>query len=190
MSASINYLFVNRALATDWNPLPNTGQTKCYDVDGNEINCPAAGHPLHGQDAQYFGVAASCTNNGNGTITDNNAGLVWQQVTADTNNDSTINADDRLTWQDAINYCNGLSYGGSSDWRLPERIELNSIVDYGRHSPAINTNYFSCQSDYYWSATALAFDANVGWTIFFYSGWVVNYTGENVNYVRCVRDEQ
>jgi len=45
------------ALAADWNPLPDTGQSKCYDVAGVEIACPAAGQPLHGQDAQYSGPA-------------------------------------------------------------------------------------------------------------------------------------
>ena len=37
------------ALAT---PVPDTGQTKCYD-DTQEITCPQPGESFYGQDAQY-----------------------------------------------------------------------------------------------------------------------------------------
>jgi len=41
------------ALAVDC-PIPDTGQTKCYDDLENEINpCPLPGQPFYGQDAQY-----------------------------------------------------------------------------------------------------------------------------------------
>ena len=49
------------AFAANWNPLPDTGQTKCYDVAGAEIPCPAEGQPLYGQDAQYHGLVPSYT---------------------------------------------------------------------------------------------------------------------------------
>ena len=39
--------------AANWNPLPDTGVTKCYDTNGNEISCPSTGQPFYGQDAQY-----------------------------------------------------------------------------------------------------------------------------------------
>ena len=34
-------------------PVPDTGQTKCYDVAGNVITCPSPGQALYGQDANY-----------------------------------------------------------------------------------------------------------------------------------------
>ena len=35
-------------------PVPDTGQTKCYDDVGNEINpCPQPGEDFYGQDANY-----------------------------------------------------------------------------------------------------------------------------------------
>ncbi len=33
-------------------PVPDTGQTKCYD-DSGEITCPQPGEAFYGQDAQY-----------------------------------------------------------------------------------------------------------------------------------------
>jgi hypothetical protein len=173
------------ALAADWNPLPDTGQTKCYDVAGNEIACPAAGQPLHGQDAQYHGPAPSYTDNGDGTVTDNNTGLVWMKSTADTNTDGSITSDDRLSWQDAIDYCAGLGGG----WRLPTYTELESIVDYGRSLPTINP-IFHCQSSAYWSASTHADDTNHAWYFYFNFGGDNWCYEANTNYVRCVRAGQ
>jgi hypothetical protein len=34
-------------------PVPDTGQTTCYDVPGNVITCPSSGQPFYGQDANY-----------------------------------------------------------------------------------------------------------------------------------------
>ncbi|MCK9464119.1 MAG: DUF1566 domain-containing protein, partial [Proteobacteria bacterium] len=36
--------------------------------------------------------------------------------------------DDKLNWEAAKAYCDGLSLGGHDDWRLPKIHELNSIV--------------------------------------------------------------
>lgn len=63
--------------------------------------------------------------NGDGTITDNAAGLMWSQA------DSQIG----MKWQDALAWVqkkNQEKYLGHSDWRLPNAKELQSIVDYTR----------------------------------------------------------
>lgn len=62
-SAALSYAFT----------LPDTGQTKCYDSSGTEITCTGTG-----QDGAYNINPMSFTDNGNGTVTDNNAGLMWQ----------------------------------------------------------------------------------------------------------------
>ena len=54
--------------------LPDTGQTKCYDTGGTEIPCAGTG-----QDGAYSINPMSYTDNGNGTVTDNNTGLIWQK---------------------------------------------------------------------------------------------------------------
>jgi len=91
-----------------------------------------------------------------------------------------------MTWQDAIDYCNGLSFGGSSDWRLPSFTELDSIVDYGRYNPAINP-VFMCESHYYWSATTYADNTEYAWYVVFDHGGDYRYDKTNHFYVRCVR---
>ncbi len=162
--------------AADWNPLVDTRQTKCYDTNGKEITCPAAGQPLYGQDAQYQGATPVYQDNGNQTVTDHNSGLIWMK-----SDDGT-----GRTWQAAADYCNGLAFAGQSDWRLPTRFELDSIVDYGRVFPAINP-VFTCQSSFYWSAPPYAGDPVYAWGIYFNDGGDHWLDKINKYYVRCVR---
>jgi len=63
------------------------------------------------------------------TVTDDITGLMWQRE------DDNIERD----WYNAISYCDSLPLAGYTDWRLPNEFELQSIVHYGHHAPAINT---------------------------------------------------
>jgi hypothetical protein len=129
--------------------LPDTGQTTHYST-------------AFGDDANYTINPPSYADNGDGTITDNVTTLMWQKQ-----DDGTTR-----TWDAAGTYCTGLSLGGHADWRLPNDIELMSIVDYGRYSPAINTSYFpNTQSSPYWSCSAAAYAAWVSWNVDFSQGY-------------------
>ena len=55
--------------------LPATGQTSCYNSAGGIISCTGAG-----QDGSFIVNLESYTDNGNGTVTDNITGLLWQQL--------------------------------------------------------------------------------------------------------------
>ncbi len=136
-------------------PIVDSGQTACYDSNGVEITCPKQGTAFSGQDAQHNGNLPSYTNNGNGTITDNVTGLIWQQ-SADTNGDGTIGASDKLTYSAAMAYCENLTLGGADDWRLPDIKQLYSLIDFSgldpsgfdgvdtsRLVPFIDTDYFA-----------------------------------------------
>jgi len=84
---------------------PDTGQTKCYDNIGNELNsCPTEGQSFYGQDAQYNGPVRSYTLLGGGTmVQDNVTGLIWEMKnnldgTPDYSNPH--DADNTYTWCD------------------------------------------------------------------------------------------
>jgi len=177
------------ALGADFTPFPDTGQHKCYDQDGNLIVCPAPGDSM-AQDGSYDAdqgkVQQAFTDNGDGTVTDNNTGLMWQQATADINKDNVIDDNDKRNWQEAKNECENLSFAGYSDWRLPSLFELTTIVDYDRFNPAINS-VFSCESSYYWSSGSYTNGASSAWFVNFFYGYDGWDDQSNSYYVRCVR---
>jgi formylglycine-generating enzyme required for sulfatase activity len=120
--------------------LPDTGQNVSYTT-------------IAGEDADYVINPMSFTNNGNATITDNNTGLIWQKTDGG-----------EMTFEKAITYCDTLTLGGFTDWRLPTAIELFSIHFFESNKPALNTTYFtSTPAEYWWSSEKQAGDASVIW---------------------------
>ncbi|HEY6168977.1 MAG TPA: DUF1566 domain-containing protein, partial [Verrucomicrobiae bacterium] len=118
-------------------------------------------------------------NNGNGTITDTDTGLTWQQ--------GEIGA--ATDWTNALNYCEGLVLGSFQDWRLPNIKELESLNDETLASPSIDTNFFpGAKSARYWSSTTQFGHATNAWWNEFING-ITSYEGtKTTNYwVRAVR---
>ena len=122
------------AQATQY-PIVDTGQATCYDGNGSTIPCPATGNAFSGQDAQYTGSIPSYTDNGDGTITDNVTGLMWQR-SADTDGDGDIDAADKLSYSAAGSYCDNLALASHSDWRLPDIKQLYSLIDFTGTDPS------------------------------------------------------
>jgi len=133
-------------------PIVDTDQSACYSEDGLETPCSSSG--VQGQDAQHPGARPSYADNGDGTITDAVTGLTWQK-SPDTDGDGDIDVADKLTRQEALDYCENLSLGGHSDWRLPSIKELYSLIrfsgtdpsgyegtDTSIFTPFIDTDYF------------------------------------------------
>lgn len=123
------------ASSTPGYPVVDTGQTACYDDDGPAIACPAENDPFYGQDAQHTGNASSYTDNGDGTVSDNVTGLMWQQ-SADTDGDGDIDAADKLTYAEAGAYCDNLTLVNHDDWRLPNIKQLYSLIDFSGTDPS------------------------------------------------------
>jgi|GEM_PF-699443 len=164
-------------------PVPDTGQTKCYN-NTVEITCPQPGEPFYGQDANYTINQPSYTDLGNGIVRDNVTGLMWQKSTT-----SNITS---YTWDQAITYCENLTLGGYSDWRLPTIKELSTLVDSSRVSPAINTTYFpdTQQLTSFWSSTPGAGYTGAesfAWGVYFGGGIVDSGDKTGKLYVRAVR---
>ena len=119
-------LFFGQSVSKTIQLLPDTGQTQSYTT-------------TFGEDHDYLINTPAFTNNGNGTITDNVTGLMWQQVDGG-----------EMTFENAITYCNTLTLGGFSGWRLPTPIEAYSILNHQNSNPAINTTFFTLTTAEYW----------------------------------------
>ena len=189
---TLRYLFSEapepRCEAVPAGGLPATGETKCYDSAGGEIDCASADFP--GQDGFH---QAGCpmegryVDNGDGTVTDTCTGRMWQKDTADVSGNGSIGDEDILNWQGALKYCYGLDFAGHSDWRLPNVREIQSIVDYGRRVPAIDP-VFGAGSYWYWSSSSFVFYPGYAWGVNFDVGLVGSLDDEGYQiFVRAVR---
>lgn len=153
--------------------LPKTGQTTCYDASGNVIDCSGTG-----QDGEVqVGVEwpePRFEDNGDGTLTDHLTGLVWLK---------NASCAGEKTWDHALTYCNNLASGScgltdgsvAGDWRLPNILELESLVNPGVTNPSAwltNQGFTNVQSLYYWSATNYASNASLVWVVFMSHGYV------------------
>lgn len=173
--------------------VPETGQTLCYDETGTEIPCAGTG-----QDGEYQKGSPwpnpRFTSNGDGTVTDNLTGLIWLK-------NANCFGPEPETWADALSDCSGLadpqcglSDGSSAgDWRLPNRFELESLLDLGQHSSALPSGhpFTEVQPLNYWSATTYAYSTGSAWFVNMYYGRVsFGYKSSYSFYVWPVRAGQ
>jgi hypothetical protein len=174
---------------------PATGQTTSYTA-GDDGDLKA-------------GATLSYTDNGDGTITDNNTGLMCEKKSLEGDTSSNIHhRDNGYTWANAFAvHIAGLNasggFAGHTDWRLPNVKELWSIVNYEvmPGTPAVSAAFnsaclpgctvltCSCTAgSYYWSSSTFDGDPALGWVIFFNGGLVgASYKSLNDVLARAVR---
>lgn len=115
----------------------DTGQVTCYN-DRNQISCPPPGTPFYGQDAQYTGTSAAYRDNGDGTVSDLNTGLMWSKAVGPR----------KLSLEEAGAEARKLTLGGHHDWRVPNIKELYTLMDFrGRTGNQRNRNRDGVPSD-------------------------------------------
>ncbi len=131
--------------------VPKTGQTNSYRAgdDGDLEKGYTWPSPRFSP-----GASGDATN----TVTDNLTGLVWAR---------NASLGGLMNWGAAVDYCTNLEYGGYSDWRLPNRHELFSLLDDGKNNPSLPDGHpFSgVQSSWYWTSTTDAGNTDRGWCI-------------------------
>ena len=137
-----------------------TGQKYCYDVEGNQIPCAGTG-----QDAEFKrGVSwpsPRFQQNGE-VVTDRLTGLVW---TANANL-----AEFPMTWQEGLDFVADMNRHktfGFSDWRLPNRRELHSLMDYQTKKPPLTPDhpFDNVFLGWYWTSTSAAINTAYAWYI-------------------------
>jgi len=188
----------------------STGQTTCWDPDDTdppiaEIACSGTG-----QDGDLrFGAPLLYVDNGDGTITDTNTRLMWEKLS----DDGSIHDKDRVyLWRNAfatkiVSLNSPTCFAGHCDWRLPNRRELDSILNFNGDdvlvASAFNSNCgddssgnlgctvltCSCtQSVYFLSSTTWFLSPTHAHVIEFSLGTIQNGSKSGGGAVRAVRD--
>jgi len=154
--------------------LPETGLSVCFD-DTAETPCPTAGEPFFGQDGNITRAEMALTDHGDGTVTEAVTGLTWQMELAD----------ESYTWWDAHTYCEELELGSSTDWRLPNRLEAMTVVDYASFSPAFPEELPTEERIEMWVSAEV--DSGSAIYLWAENGGCYNNPKHNLYGVRCVR---
>jgi hypothetical protein len=148
--------------------------------------------------AVQAGVSRSYTDNGDGTITDNKTGLMWEKkdqaggihdwsnyyTWSGASYGSTNIMDGTITTAFLATLNAGGGFAGHTDWRIPNQNELLSLVNYENVSPSVDAAFntscaasctvltCSCtQSSLYWSSTTYRNGPDYAWDVFFYDGY-------------------
>jgi hypothetical protein len=192
--------------------LPATGQINRYTADrddGHTEPVPVsddghvrAGAPLHYRD------------NGDGTVTDLNTGLMWEKKCSGCTGLHNVreryrwSGDGKLEtvwdWLRQVNAEGEKGVAGYSDWRIPNVNELVSVVDYGKRLPSVSSEFRGdlCASECldlmqpgcscteigeYWSSTTFADFPAHALAVFFGMGLVNDRIKTAPAHVRAVR---
>jgi hypothetical protein len=190
-----------RPLAGQAQPL-KTSRTQCWNGSGQVIPCAGTG-----QDGEFQkGLDRVYVDNGDGTVTDMQTGLMWEKLSRD---GSIHDKENVYRWPDAFGVkvvgLNALQFAGYTDWRVPNVNELYSLVKHDQYSPAVSSPAFhwncivgctvltcSCtytQSALYWtSTTEFEFPGRAAWIVNFHDGSVSRWSNGNPPlHVRAVR---
>ena len=128
-----------------------TEQQLCYSTS-KVINCGSDSR-YSGQDAEYTGNQQHYIKHDNGTVSDQVTGLMWM-ASPDTNNDGQLTKADKLTSQQAADYCESSNFAGYADWQLPTIKQAYSLINFqgtdtspearntSKLTPFIDTDYF------------------------------------------------
>jgi len=163
--------------------LPQTGQTTCYDSSGAVISCANTG-----QDGDWLagviwpnprfvsgtGTEADC-------MVDTLTGLMWPK----NGNLSGGTA----TWHGAFDIVDLLNLCGHNDWRLPNVVELRSLIN--DEEPTVTwlsaQGFNNVLTAFYWSSSTYVKTPSYVWLVYMDGGTVESAPKSNSAYVWPVR---
>jgi hypothetical protein len=149
--------------------------------DGCAVVAPAsrwAGWPMPDSTSLSTATAPSYDVGAADVVVDRVTGLTWQRV---------VSADS-YGWSEAADHCACLTLAGHDDWRLPTRIELVSLIDVRRQSPAIDPLAFpDTPSTWFWTSSPAADVPGAAWYVAFFDGDTHHMDVETPYRARCVR---
>jgi hypothetical protein len=150
---------------------PDSASIFCTDGSTDLSACPAPGELGHGQDGNYQIAVPSYAEN-DGIIRDSVTLLDWES--------GSSNAE--YTQGDALARCDDIQLEGR-DWRLPSRLELASLLNFGRVLP-----FSGLYAGAHWTSSTTA-NADEAWVIGFIDWTTVVQSSSDQAFVICVTGE-
>ncbi|MBF0539303.1 MAG: DUF1566 domain-containing protein, partial [Nitrospirae bacterium] len=163
--------------------LPRTGQVRCWDESGNVIDCAGTGQDGELRKGVVWPAHPRFTDNGDNTMTDRLTGLMWPKDAGSPTVGSCKGPDEYSQFSlkmalDYVDCLNTAKYLGQNDWRLPNIVELESLVnaEYGSQSSTWlpSQGFLNVYWGNYASSTTNASDTSTSWTVFMQEAGVYN----------------
>lgn len=118
-------------------PIVDTEIKSAYS-DNAIISLPSMEDAFYGQDANYNGNQPSYTDHGDGTVSDNVTGLMWEKEMGS-----------KISYEEAFQKAETSDLGGYSDWRVPSIKELYSLILFTGQVKGAETIEMFIDTDYY-----------------------------------------
>lgn len=127
-----------------------------------------------------------------GFVANPKTGLIWKRCaegqTWDGGSSACTGAALSFDWGGALTRAANATDGGSGQWRLPNRNELASLVEFCGHSPAINGAIFpGTPAARFWSSTTFETEPARAWDVYFSDGYLGASPKGDFQHVRLVR---
>lgn len=139
----------------------STGLTRCYNDDGDLVDCRGSG-----QDGEFLaGIgwpAERFEMTGGDLVLDRATGLIWTK--------NSCPSDFPLSWQESLDFVEQMNVEerfGRSDWRMPNRRELRTLIDHSVRKPALTAGhpFKNIFLGWYWTSTTAAIATRYAWYV-------------------------
>jgi hypothetical protein len=137
------------------------------------------------------------TDSASETVRDDVTGLIWQRLLPDRYPSCTgtrVGSSSGCSWDESKKYCDDLELASETDWRLPTKIELESLISDDSSVPAFDSAFpfaitSGAQELTFWSTSPVVNDDEPGkaWFVDFGFGLSDYEDAKKPHLVRCVR---
>ncbi|MGB3225408.1 MAG: DUF1566 domain-containing protein [Desulforhopalus sp.] len=138
----------------------STGLSQCYNEEGEQVDCTGSG-----QDAEFSpGISWSVERFEvqDELVRDNATNLIWLR--------NSCPSEYPLSWQEGLDFIeemNRKAIHGRTDWRMPNRRELRSLVDHSSKKPVLTNGhpFYNVFLGWFWTSTTAVIAPRYAWYI-------------------------